>query len=220
MIYLFRNILNQEMKSFGSFLKKIETSVVGVKYIYSPNRSDYLSTLRSNNTYIIVSHGSQDEIYHRFSHNTLKKHQVLLDSSCTNNVGKIIAISCGTAKSLGKQLVERKKCDVYLGFNSKIHFDKKNRVPPSRYYDMYLRKLYKEVFEKVLIAAITNEWTFQQLYDVLDLELRRAAIQKDKIEQQLDIKKYKSRGMKFALVAVTNVANNLVLHGDGTNNIS
>ena len=43
-----------------------------------------------------------------------------------NSKGKVIAISCGTARYLGKELVQNGNCTVYLGFNTKIHFNKKN----------------------------------------------------------------------------------------------
>ena len=123
-IVLFKNRLDDNMKRFGSFLKKIQDKSIrrDISLISSDRKRDYISNIDCSNTNIFVCHGSKDSLYHRF-HCSPK--QTLLDANTVLSLGKVIAISCGTARYLGKELVQNGNCTVYLGFNTKIHFNKK-----------------------------------------------------------------------------------------------
>lgn len=127
-VVFFRNQLDSNMKRFGKFSKNIvERFPRGqkVKIVYSPKKIDYILSLTPKDTFVIIAHGSSKEIYHRFiKHGAI--HQNLLDTvTLPSSAGKIIAISCGTARELGPAYVERGICKAYLGFSTKLHFDKK-----------------------------------------------------------------------------------------------
>lgn len=183
-IVLFKNRLDDNMKRFGSFLKKIQDNSTkrNISLISSDRKRDYISNIDSNNTNIFVCHGSKDSLYHRF-HCSPK--QTLLDANTVLSLGKVIAISCGTARYLGKELVQNGNCTVYLGFNTKIHFNKKSSKDYiSPYYSQYIKDLYKEVFENVLTKAIDHSWTFEKTRRVLEWELRKKSILKAEIKKE------------------------------------
>ena len=183
-IVLFKNRLDDNMKRFGSFLKKIQDNSTkrNISLISSDRKRDYISNIDSNNTNIFVCHGSKDSLYHRF-HCSPK--QTLLDANTVLSLGKVIAISCGTARYLGKELVQNGNCTVYLGFNTKIHFNKKSSKDYiSPYYSQYIKDLYKEVFENVLTKAIDHSWTFEKTRRVLEWELRKNQYSKQKSKKE------------------------------------
>ncbi len=217
-IICFRNQLDSNMKRFGGFLKRVrEKSIYEVSLIFSPYKNKYIQEITSNKdaTFIIVAHGSEHEIYHRYKGNDCA-HQILLDTNANIFPDKVIAISCGTGKSLGKKMVEQGKCKVYLGFKSKLHFDKKYQSGSfiSPYYSRHLKELYKFVFEKVLIQAIDNQWTFEKLSRVLQWELRKESVIRAKNTKSNYFHYYKVNDIAQTIIAATSVASNIVLIGN------
>ncbi|WP_061591958.1 hypothetical protein [Streptococcus sanguinis] len=216
-IVLFKNRLDGNMKRFGSFLKEIQKKSIrrqNISLISGDKKRDYLSNIDSSGTNIFVCHGSKDSLYHRF-HCSPK--QVLLDTTTKLSLGKVIAVSCGTGRSLGKELVKNGNCKVYLGFNTKLHFDKRNSQQTyiSPYYSQYLKEFYKEVFEDVLIKAIDSSWTFEKTRRVLEWELRKESVFKAQIKKVEYPHFYKTKEINQTVVAVTSVAKNIVIHGNG-----
>lgn len=218
-VIFFRNQLDANMKRFGKFSKRIVHELSAnypVKVIYSSKKIEYISSLNSNDTFVIISHGSSKKIYHRFIKYGAN-HQSLLDTTNPpQNAGNIIAISCGTARELGPAYVERGICKAYLGFSTKLHFDKKDSKYSfvSPYYSRELKEIYKSVFEKVLLEAISNSWSFGKTARVMDYELRKIAIQRVLNIKQKYPHYYIAKEIVQILVAVTSVSNGIVVLGD------
>lgn len=219
-VMLFRNKKDDNMKRFGKFLKYIseKSAKQNLRLISSSDRNEYLKNIDENGTNIFVCHGSADSLYHRYH---CKNPEVLIDISTSLKMGKVIAISCGTGKNLGKVLVNNKCCSVYLGFKSKLHFDKKESKFDyiSPYYSQYLKELYKEVFEEVLIKAIDNSWIFEKIARVLEWELRRKSVLKAQFKKEKYPHFYEVREINQTVVAATNVAKNIVVYGNGKEKI-
>lgn len=219
-INIYRNRLNQEMKSFGKFTKYIyeECSSKGndVQFIYSDKVQDYKNSIKENCTMIIVAHGSEESIFHKYDHD-FKNHQYFLKSDSLNclNKNKIIAISCGCARKLGPKSVESGACTVFLGFYNSIHFDKINKKPLCHFYEPFLKSIYKNVFLRVLSKAINEQWTFEKLSKVLEWELKKEIGQasNDQMKQRGKIA-YFDRGIDQAILAVSNVASSIRLFGN------
>lgn len=160
-IVCFRNMLDPKMKRLGSFLKRIqEKHSSNVTLIYSPRRYDYIQAISSNidATFIIVAHGSENEIYHRLKTPQSTPPQILLGTHSEIFPKKVIAISCGSGKNLGPTMIGKGQCQVYLGFKSKIHFDKKYPVDSlasapilcifKSYIKLYLKKYWRNQLMK------------------------------------------------------------------------
>jgi hypothetical protein len=213
-VTIYRNILNQEMKNFGKFSKKLAENLQ-ISLVFNPHKKLCLDEMVNHDTLIFISHGSAHEIYHRFDHQT-NRHQILVnrDNVKVLNDKKVIAISCGTARDLGLIACKDYGCKTYLGFFNKIHFDKKNKMPASKKYHLFVTSCYKDTFYSVLENAIKNSWTFAKLKVVLEIELKKKVT-----ERALEINKskpeyYKNIGIDQAILAVSNVANNIGLYGD------
>lgn len=59
--------------------------------------------------------------------------------------------------------VSRQVIAKFLGFENAIHFDKKDKTKAvCKYYDRYIRNIYKSVFENVLSKGIIENWTFEK----------------------------------------------------------
>lgn len=226
-VYIFRNKLNQEMRTFGSFTNNIVSEAkdtgIDVDVVFSPFKDDYLENFHSGNTYIIISHGSYSGIYHKYDRSYIPQHQVLVD---INNLGrlqqtKIIAISCGTAKILGPQSVSQGGCESFLGFVNAIHFDKKDKqCDVCKYYTLYIRELYKRVFSKVLSKAVIEKWTFKKLARVLEWELKQEAVKSAENEKRKGKHAYFGRGIEQSIFAVTSSAASIKIFGNGNATIS
>ena len=218
-IVCFRNMLDPKMKRLGSFLKRIqEKHSSNVTLIYSPRKYDYIQAISSNidATFIIVAHGSENEIYHRLKTPQSTPPQILLGTHSEIFPKKVIASSCGSGKNLGPTMIGKGQCQVYLGFKSKIHFDKKYPVDSlaSARYTMHIQELYKTVFEKILEKSINEEWTFEKLSRILQWELKReSVIQAKKIKISFP-HSYIANDISQTIIAATNVASNIVLLGN------
>lgn len=220
-VILYRNMLNQEMKTFGKFLKHIYEDCtkkdIPLKYIYSSHVQEYIGEINQGDTIIIVAHGSEEAIFHRYDHKFTQKHQYLLKSDNLEmlNENKIVAVSCGCARKLGPESVAQGKCKVFLGFMNSIHFDKKNGKHVSEYYENYVKKIYKSVFFDILELAIIENWTFHKLAKVLSWELRRSVTELSKKELELNGKHaYFGRGIDQAILAINDVAANVKVFGE------
>jgi hypothetical protein len=213
-VMFYRNILNKEMKSFGKFSKKIAEKL-GANIVYSANKSKCISELKKHNTIIFISHGSANEIFHRYYHGS-ETHQILVNRENINILDekKVIAISCGTGKNLGKMACDESNCKVYLGFFNKIHFDKKNKQPTTKKYTIFVKDCYKDTFSSVLENAITNSWTFEKLKLVLEIELKKNVGTRALELGRKSPKLYQQIGIDQAILAVSNVAENICLYGD------
>lgn len=213
-VTIYRNILNQEMKSFGKFSKKLAENLE-ISLVYNSHKKLCLDEMANHDTLIFISHGSAHEIFHRFDHR-FDRHQILVNRDNVKVLSdkKVIAISCGTARDLGSIACNNFGCKAYLGFFNKIHFDKKNRMPASKKYHLFVTNCYKDTFYTVLENAIKNSWTFAKLKAVLEIELKKTVT-----ERALELKHskpdfYKNVGIDQAILAVSNVANNIGLFGD------
>lgn len=227
-IGFYRNILNQEIKNFAKFSKKIVNKVnkmeipgFEIGLIYNAKKEYCLKEIEKYDTVIFISHGSAKEIYHKYDFKE-KKHQILLEESNIDLIKdkKVIAISCGTARELGPIACQIGACKVYLGFYNKIHFDKQNKSKASKKYYRFVGECYKDTFEYVIEQAIINEWTFEKTKEVLKIELRRNVT-----HRALTIKKtrplyYKNNGLDQAILAVVDVANNTIVYGDSSEKVS
>ena len=227
-IAIYRNKLNQEMKRFGKFCNSITDNLaglIGISLIFNENKSECLEHMKNHDTIIIVSHGGASEIYHRYGFD-ISRNQVLISSvDIHNNIPnvieaiknkKIIAISCGTATSLGEVACAVGGCKTYLGFKHKIHFDKINKANPSHRYHEFLSKCYKEAFSIAIERGIRESWSFNKFKLVLKVEL-----EKNVTKKALEIKSskpnfYKNHGIDQAVIAVTNVSNDIHIFGDAT----
>lgn len=225
-IVFFRNQLDANMKRFGKFSKRIVKNLSPkhpVSVIYSPKKVHYISQLNSNNTFIIISHGSEKEIFHRFIEFDADNHQILLDLiNPPSNAGKIIAISCGTARVLGPEYVKRKLCKAYLGFSTKLHFDKKQSKYQfvSPYYSRELKEIYKSVFEKVLSKAISKSWTFEKTARVMAFELKQTAMRRVDYIKKTYPHYYEVKEINQIIVAITSVANGIKVLGNPYETVS
>ncbi|OQD35997.1 hypothetical protein B1K97_00455 [Bacillus toyonensis] len=183
--------------------------------IYSAHKSYCLNEIQKYDTIIIVSHGGPDAIYHKYDFKN-SRHQILLNK---DNLGilkdrKIIAISCATARELGREACKSGGCKAFLGFYNKIHFDKLNKEIASRKYRFFVWECYKDTFAQVIEEAIKNNWTFGKLKEVLNIELRRAVTARALEIKRKKPKFYKSHGLDQAILAVTDVSNNINVFGD------
>lgn len=221
-VILYRNMLNQEMKGFGKFLKQIYGKGIDMdlplKYVYSPYVQNYISEVSQGDTILIVAHGSEDAVFHKFDHDkSIQNHQYLMRVDSLHNLkdNKIIAISCAGARKLGPESVSQGKCKVFLGFMNSIHFDKKNGNHVSNYYENYVKSIYKAVFSKILELAIIENWTFKKLGNVLSWELRSEVTRKSMEElEKYGEHAYFGRGIDQAILAVNDVAANIKIFGE------
>lgn len=213
-VTIYRNILNQEMKSFGKFGKKIAEKLK-LSMIYNAKKELCLEEIIKHDTIIFITHGSAYAIFHSFDHR-YERHQILVNRENIETLRnkKVIAISCGTARNLGAIACGEYGCKTYLGFYNKIHFDKKNKVPSSKKYQMFIANCYKDTFNEVLESAIKNSWTFSKLKLVLEIELRKTVTERALNLQQDKPEFYKNVGIDQAILAVSNVADNIGLFGD------
>ncbi|PCN43181.1 hypothetical protein B9C88_17170 [Brevibacillus laterosporus] len=224
-IAFYRNILNAEMKNFGRFSKRVTETLVRegqeVNVIFDPKKDYCLEQIKKHETIIIISHGSADTIFHKYDHSN-EMHQILLNR---DNIGilqdkKVIAISCGTARILGSDACQIGGCRAYLGFFNKIHFDKLNKKKASRKYYIFVADCYKDVFAKIIEQAIRNEWTFDKLQEVLSIELRKTVTERALSIQKDRPQYFKNHGLDQAVLAVSNVAANMMVFGDVEEKIS
>lgn len=224
-IAFYRNMLNKEIKNFAKFSKdivcKFFESEKNVAMIYDAKKDFCLLEIEKYDTLVFISHGSKNEIYHRFDFKN-KNHQVLLNQSNINilNNKKVIAISCGTARELGPIACEEGNCKVYLGFYNKIHFDKLNKINPSKKYHNFVSHCYKDTFRNVIEQAITNEWTFGKTKEVLKIELRKVVTSRALAIKKERPRYFKNNGLEQAILAVIDVANNTYIFGDQNEKVS
>ncbi|EGO7742550.1 hypothetical protein FMI95_002182, partial [Enterococcus faecalis] len=188
--------------------------------VYSSHVQKYIDEIKQGDTIIIVAHGSEEAIFHRYDHtNSVENHQYLLKSNELDvlNDNKIIAVSCGCARKLGPESVSQGKCKVFLGFMNSIHFDKKNGKHVSKYYENYVKTIYKGVFLEIIERAIIENWTFQKLGNVLSWELRKSVTEMSKKELEVSgTHAYFGRGIDQAILAINDVAANIKIFGEAS----
>lgn len=227
-----RNKVNKEVKKIGKFSKEVvlrlKSQGIRADIVYEDKRDTCLNLFKDYGTLIIIAHGDENTIYHKY-HVDWSRRQPLLNTELINKDNqmmdgikdkKIIAISCRTARNLGKVLCNEGGCKAYLGFNNSIHFDKLiNRQNPSKRaisgdYHLLLTECYDEVFSFVFEKAISKNWTFSKTKEVLFRELKRVvtnkAISYDKVKSEY----YRKIITTQAIIAITNVAENIELFGD------
>ncbi|MBP2002390.1 hypothetical protein J2Z69_003463 [Paenibacillus shirakamiensis] len=220
-ISIYRNVLNSEMKRFGKFGKRLAEELEGkgfsIKLVFNPIKRVCLSEMLEADTLIFITHGSATEIFHRFDHGKTN-HQILLDKKnieCLRDK-KVIAISCGTARNLGDEAYKNGEgCKVYLGFANKIHFTKLNKKEASAKYHVFIGDCYKDTFQYVIKEAILNNWTFTKIKLALETELMRTVTSRALEIQKARPQLYTNHGIGQAILAVSNVANNIKIFGNG-----
>lgn len=223
-IGVYRNILNQEMKRFGKFGKKIVHNLnlkgIDIKLIFEPKLTRCIYELNNHETLILISHGSPDGIYHKYD-KKLDNHQSLVNSSNLHLLTgkKVIAISCATARELGKIACEDGGCTSFLGFYNKIHFNKKNGKNPSIRYHMFISDCYKDTFSEVLERAILHNWSFNKIKLVLERELKRIVVTRAQDISEKYPRYYQVHGIEQSVIAVSHVAENIHIFGDGKQKI-
>lgn len=220
-VSIYRNILNGEMKRFGKFGKRIVDNLsvkgISINLVYNPQKQICINEMNKSDTLIFISHGSANAIFHRYCFGK-KLDQILFD---VNNISqlkgkKVIAISCGTARILGDVACQSTNgCKVYLGFLNRIHFSKKNKKPSSAKYHNFIISCYKDTFEQTIQDAIEYNWSFQKLKLVLEMELKRNIALRTQEFKDRNYSQYNNLGIGQSIFAVMNVANNIVLFGDG-----
>lgn len=224
-VSFYRNILNQEMKKFGKFTKKISENLMSdnikTDIIFDARKGYCLKAMQKYDTIVIVSHGSANEIYHKFDRR-FYNHQVLFNQENLHLMEnkKIIAISCGTARNLGDNACIKGGCKAFLGFYNKIHFDKKSKERASKQYHVFIVDCYKEALTKVLESSIKNNWTFGKLKEVLKIELRQTVMRRALHIQSTRPRYYIKHGLNQAILAVMDVANNIHVFGDENEKVS
>lgn len=235
-IAILRNKLNKEIKRFGKFSKTIAQDMnsrnIPVDVIFEQKKSICLSKIKKYDTIVIITHGNDDVLYHKYDFK-LGHHQDLINSKLINNSvelqntfknKKIIAISCRTARVLGPAMCHNGCCKAYLGFYNQIHFDKYNNrnngYRISKEYCDLVNSCYKEVFTSVIEQAIVNRWSFNKLKNVLEIELKQKIINKSISFDCVKSSYYRKDIVGQAIIAVTDVANNIMVFGDSTEIVS
>ncbi|GAA0759028.1 hypothetical protein [Clostridium sartagoforme] len=226
-VIIYRNRLNEEMKRFGKFSNEIDMNLqkygIKINITFSDIKEECLKEIKNYDTIIIITHGSKDTLYHKYDHN-YGNHQPLISVNeiLNENVDvlnaiankKIIAISCGTTQALAGIACNQGKCKTYLGFKHKIHLDKQNKKKPSNRYHEFLICCYKEVFSSVIEKAIREKWKFSKLALVLKLELKRTVLNKAEELSKRGSSFYRNHGIDQAIIAISNVADNIEIYGD------
>ncbi|MGE4214579.1 MAG: hypothetical protein AB7E42_07390 [Anaerotignaceae bacterium] len=226
-VIIYRNRLNEEMKRFGSFSKTITKNLdnygIKVSIIFNDIKEKCLKEMQDHDTIIIITHGSKNALYHRYD-NSYGNHQTLIsaneilnkDVDVLNAIAdkKIIAISCATTQELAEIACNQGKCKTYLGFKHKIHVDKQNKKTPSSRYHDFLIKCYKEAFSRVLEKAIKENWKFSKFALVLEIELKKTVVKNAQDFPERGINFYKNHGIDQAIIAISNVAENIEIFGD------
>lgn len=211
---VYRNILNKNLNRFGSFLRDFSQTDDNILYIFSQQKRDFYNYISNHKSIIICSHGSQDCIYHRLYNNTQSEHQVLFSENNISYLNNkvVIALSCSTAHTLGKLAVEN-GCLAYLGFQRRIHFERKTLGTSRRFHDL-IRKCYIDVFSRVLEITKTKELTVGQMSMLLKHEL---AVESKEICMNY-AKEYPIFYQKYyineIITTVANVSSNIVVHGN------
>ncbi|MEK4462835.1 hypothetical protein MHB56_11350 [Paenibacillus sp. FSL H8-0315] len=211
------------MKRFGKFSKAITQNLMEIQpinIIYNPYKQKCLDEMSMHETVIIITHGGPEEIYHKYDFKN-KQHQVLLNKENISLLEgkKIISISCATGRIFGKEAWETGKCKVFLGFHSKIHFDKKNKSEVTKSYRNFIGSCYKDVFGFVIEQSILNNWSFDKIKTVLGIELRNTVISRALSLRNERPQHYVNIGLDQAIFAVTNLSNNIVIYGDAREKI-
>jgi hypothetical protein len=217
-VLIYRNMLNGDMRRFSRISRKIVNGNQGLRVTvnYEPKKIKFLYDIETHDTIIIFSHGSYDSIYHRFNTSDTTKIQTLIDNSNMDVLidKKVIAISCGSAKSLGILAIAY-GCKAYLGFKGRIHYGIKgtHKVPSNKYHQ-FLKRCYKDTFEEIITEAIKFNWTFGKLEIVLGIALNNRVITElQKLLEERGVKYYYKYKFDMSVVAVAKVVDNIVLHG-------
>lgn len=218
-IGIYRNRLNQDMKRFSRLAKTIDSSDGTI--VFEDKRDVSLRTMKEFDTVIFITHGSATQLFHRWNEDP-NYSQVLLDVERMEILRnkKVVALSCGTARELGPKACSEGGCIVYLGFRNRIHFNRKDKSLPSNIYKSFLSDCYKEVFGKVFRLAIINSWSFDKLKDVLERELSDEVRKRALKIKEKHPRYYEKHGLDQAIIAVTDVVNNLYIFGDGEQIVS
>ncbi len=225
---IYRNRLNQEIKSFARFTKAVreQCSFNGksVEVVFEDKKEQSLEKLSKHDTIIFVTHGDSNNLYHRYCKDKEKrKSQILLGLSDLSNEEFdrkiydnkiIIAISCCTADQLGAAVFDQTKCKAYLGFKYKIHFDRKDKKKASRKYYQFLLRCYKKIFSDVLVKAINNEWTIEEFKEKLELYSKQYISREALAIKSERPQFYINHRLDLAVFAVSHVADNIVLYND------
>jgi len=218
-VVIYRNMLNAEMKRFGEFSKTIANNLkhnnIETSIIFDDKKYRCLSNIQNHNTIIFIAHGSADTIYHKYDHK-YDNHQPLINKENASVLKdkKVIAISCGTAKILGPYACTYAGCKVYLGFLHKIHFNKKNEKPCSKKYREFLTICYKNCFAEIIEKAILEKWNFSKLALILKLKLNKTVVERAQLISKSKPMYYRYHGFDQAILAVTNVADNINVFGN------
>ncbi|QZY56487.1 hypothetical protein [Crassaminicella profunda] len=221
-VAFYRNRLNKDTKKLGKFSKKIKEDLqeneVDIDVIFEDKKEKCLEKLKKNDTLIIIAHGDDDHIYHKYDFKNQKypHHQTLFSQDNVSELAgkKVIAISCRTARNLGVIACENVGCKVYLGFYNQIHFDRKDGKYSSKEYVVFLRECYRDTFSGVIEKAILEKWTFNKLKIILGHALNKVAMIKAQHIKRNNKVSYKNNGIEQALLAVSNVADNIMVLGN------
>jgi hypothetical protein len=224
-ISIYRNILNSEMKRFGKFGKILTEELldkgISINLVYNAIKKVCLEEMLVTDTLIFITHGSSHAIFHRFGHGKTND-QILLNKENVDCLKgkKVIAISCGTARNFGVDAYGNGEgCKVYLGFINRIHFTKKNQKKSSEKYHLFIGSCYKDTFYHVIQQAILNNWNFEKIKLVLEIELMQTVTSRALEFQDIKPKSYLNHGIDQAILAVSSVANNIRLFGNGEETI-
>lgn len=213
-ILIYKNVSDSGMKAFFSIPDLIvqESKNEELEVFSHRTKSSFYEKIKDFSTLIFVTHGDKENIYHNYYEDDSLISLTDLDKL---NNKKIIAISCATAATLGKEACDS-NCLVYLGMKHSIHRDIKNndRAPENAYIRM-IDNVYKNAFSKSLTISIDRNFTFNKIKNILEIELIKHVEESNRLEKERNSRQYNLCKLKYTIEAVTNVVNNLLLHGNG-----
>ncbi len=213
-VLLYRNICDKDMNSFFSIPNIIHTKKSdGLKIELFSNRVKKLmiDKIPLFDTLIFVTHGDKENLYHSYENDDPL---ISLENIDLLNKKKVIAISCATANILGKVACEG-QCLVYLGMKYNIHRNIKNNVrDTTTNFVNLIDNIYKNAFSHVLLLALEDNYTFSKLKTIMEIELNKEVYKQNQIEKEKNLRQYNLCKLNFTIEAVTNVVDNIIIHGN------
>jgi len=216
-IAAYQNISDREIKKICEIADLLQSSFMDIDLISLRKCDNALNRLKEYETLIFFTHGSPTTLYHSFND------QIALINSEDDTIKilnnkKVIAISCSTASVLGKKACEE-ECIVYLGMNKRLHFDilqDGENIEGTKNYQDFLKNIYYNAFSTALIIGFNNNVSFEKLKNIMKIELDKEVYKQNETIKQKNQRNYQLNKFQFSLNAVLHVSENIVVHGDSS----